>query len=299
MVTPQSSAPVFHLYGENHSWPTPDLIHCESISSRSQLHDWKIKPHRHSELVQLLFLRAGRADAELDGSSHPLQPATLALVPAMCIHGFKFSKDVIGVVITLASPLARQLAARQPLLQPLLREAALFPLDDLCQKFETLIGEIAAEYAQPAPGRELVLESLVGTLLTWLARLNAGPAVIGGQPADRGGQHLLHFSRLVEREYRAHRSIDFYAERIGITPAHLNALCRRLANRSALQIIHDRLLLESKRALIYTAMTINQISDGLGFSEPAYFTRFFKRLTGLSPRAFRGQQLQTEQREND
>ncbi|MFC6632555.1 helix-turn-helix domain-containing protein [Microbulbifer taiwanensis] len=299
MIQPQLSAPVFHLYGENHSWPTPDLIHCESISSRSQLHDWKIKPHRHSDLVQLLFLRAGRADAELDGSAHLLQPATLLLVPAMCIHGFQFSRDVSGEVISLATPLVGQLATRQPLLRPLLREVALFPLENLRQRFETLIGEIAAEYARPAPGRELVLESLAGILLTWIARLNTEPAATGGQPADRGGQHLLRFSRLVEREYRAHRPIDFYAERIGITPAHLNALCRRLSGRSALQIIHERLLLEAKRALIYTAMTINQVSDSLGFSEPAYFTRFFKRLTGLSPRVFRGQQLQTEQREND
>ncbi|GAB3394191.1 hypothetical protein GCM10027514_39920 [Azotobacter armeniacus] len=69
--------------------------------------------------------------------------------------------------------------------------------------------------------------------------------------------------------------------------AHLNSICRQLCGLSALEILHQRLLLEAKRNLIYSAMTINQLSDQLGFSEPAYFSRFFQRLTGMSPNAFR------------
>ena len=52
-------------------------------------------------------------------------------------------------------------------------------------------------------------------------------------------------------------------------------------------MINQRLLLEAKRSLVYTAMTINQVADSLGFSEPAYFSRFFKRSTGQSPKDFR------------
>ncbi|MNF13714.1 Transcriptional activator NphR [compost metagenome] len=52
-------------------------------------------------------------------------------------------------------------------------------------------------------------------------------------------------------------------------------------------MLHQRLLLEANRNLIYTSLTVNQISELLGFSEPAYFTRFFKRLTGITPGAFR------------
>lgn len=52
--------PVFKLYGETSAWPTPDLIHCESIPERSKLHGWEIKPHRHSDLVQLLYVQAGK-----------------------------------------------------------------------------------------------------------------------------------------------------------------------------------------------------------------------------------------------
>ncbi|MNE89947.1 Transcriptional activator NphR [compost metagenome] len=60
-----------------------------------------------------------------------------------------------------------------------------------------------------------------------------------------------------------------------------------MAGQSALQIIHQRLLLEAKRNLIYTNMTVSQVSDSLGFSDPTYFSRFFRRLGGQSPKAFR------------
>jgi AraC family transcriptional activator of pobA len=56
-----------------------------------------------------------------------------------------------------------------------------------------------------------------------------------------------------------------------------------------LQLINQRLLLEAKRNLVYTTLTVYQVADSLGFSEPAYFSRFFKRATGLTPKAFRGQ----------
>lgn len=96
---------------------------------------------------------------------------------------------------------------------------------------------------------------------------------------------------LIEEHYREQPSIEQLAEQIGVSSAHLNLLCRQLAERSALQLLHERLLLEAKRQLTYTNMTIGEVSDSLGFSEPAYFTRFFKRNTALSPRDFRLRQM--------
>uniref|UniRef100_UPI001FB80F71 helix-turn-helix domain-containing protein n=1 Tax=Pseudomonas aeruginosa TaxID=287 RepID=UPI001FB80F71 len=103
----------------------------------------------------------------------------------------------------------------------------------------------------------------------------------------RGQEYLSAFSQLVERHFREHLGIDEYARRLGISPAHLNGVARRLSGQTALGIVHQRLLLEAKRDLVYTAMTVNEIADRLGFSEPAYFTRFFKRLSGVSPSVFR------------
>ena len=67
-------------------------------------------------------------------------------------------------------------------------------------------------------------------------------------------------------------------------------ICQQLVEKSALQMVHERVLLEAKRSLIYTVQTISEIAYELGFTDPAYFTRFFRRLTGLSPKQFREKQ---------
>ena len=72
-----------------------------------------------------------------------------------------------------------------------------------------------------------------------------------------------------------------------MTAAHLNALCRQTVGKSALELIHERMILEAKRNLVYTSMSISEVSYAIGFSDPAYFTRFFKRQVGLSPKEFR------------
>lgn len=77
------------------------------------------------------------------------------------------------------------------------------------------------------------------------------------------------------------------ASELGITGTYLNLLCQRLTGCSALQVLHARIMLEARRLLIYTPLTIGQVADDLGFEDPAYFTRFFKRHAGVSPKAFR------------
>ncbi|MFO7288350.1 MAG: helix-turn-helix domain-containing protein, partial [Gammaproteobacteria bacterium] len=54
-----------------------------------------------------------------------------------------------------------------------------------------------------------------------------------------------------------------------------------------IKLVHHRVLLEAKRQLLYTTKPVSEIAYGLGFDDPAYFTRFFSRRTGMSPRAYR------------
>jgi AraC family transcriptional regulator, transcriptional activator of pobA len=287
-----TSVPVFKLYGETQHWPTPDLLHCESIPERSQLHDWRIRPHRHADLVHILFVSHGSVDLELEGTSHQLQSPSAIVVPAMAIHGFLFSPDVEGHIITLAKPLADHLHALMGE-NSTLKKADFYPLlqPNQTDRIATLVAQIDQEYRQPAPGRNSLLEALTQALVVELSRLcaYAGRTSKRYSPrqSDKGRQHLEHYQALIEAHYREQPSIEQLAEQIGVSSAHLNMLCRQLAGRSALQLLHERLLLEAKRQLTYTNMTIGQVSDSLGFSEPAYFTRFFKRNTTFSPREFR------------
>ncbi len=170
---------------------------------------------------------------------------------------------------------------------PPLARAACYQAGEQKRYMDGLFDAIVEEYNTQQQGRELMLQSLVSALLVWVGRRSLALEHAEAQSPDRGREHLQRFTRLLESHFREHRPIEHYASELGISAAHLNALCRRLAGQSALQLINQRLFLEAKRCLVYTAMTVNQVSDSLGFSEPAYFSRFFKRGSGLTPKAFR------------
>jgi AraC family transcriptional activator of pobA len=95
------------------------------------------------------------------------------------------------------------------------------------------------------------------------------------------------FRRLLERDHAKEHAVSAYARAVGLTPGHLNALCRRALGRTAGACIRERLGLEARRLLLYTDLRAAEVATRLGFADPAYFSRFFRRECGTSPSAFR------------
>lgn len=286
--------PVYKLYGEHDPWLTPDMVHCESIAARSRLHNWHIKPHQHNGLFQILYLQSGNARIQLDDRHSEMRAGQVLMVPQICIHGFEFDRNAVGHVLTLAYPLINKLTRRMGDDLAALTSPSLHALgdDEESSHIRMAFSALDAEYRGNAPHRDLLMEALLGAILIWLTRhaMQALPAHHEETTkGSRRSQHFARFCELLEESYSKHHPVAHYAKEIGITAAHLNLLCRQTVDKSALELIHERVLLEAKRNLVYTAMTISEVSYAIGFSDPAYFTRFFKRGVGLSPKDFRRQ----------
>lgn len=278
--------PTFKLYGDGLDWPIADLLHCETIRVRSRVFHWEIRPHRHADLYQLLYLHRGEAEIDVEGQRQRVRQATLQFLPPLAVHGFRFSENVEGYVVTLAAPWIEQLRTQAGMGQDLFNAPVRLVAGDERGYLYSLFSALQREYDGPQPGRELMLHALANVALVWLGR-RIQQSRAAAQAPERGRDVLARFQQQVEACFRQQPSVEALAHRIGVSVPQLNSVCRRLAGQSPLQIIHQRLLLEAKRNLTYTTMTVNQIADALGFADPAYFSRFFRRLCGDSPRGFR------------
>jgi len=103
---------------------------------------------------------------------------------------------------------------------------------------------------------------------------------------DTHQKRVYEFLMLLESNFYTVTNIDFYAGKLGISSKRLNQILKEKLNKTGTQIIHDRIILEAKRKIIHSEITIKEIAYELGFSDRPYFSRFFKKQTGQTPEEF-------------
>jgi len=289
-ATERGDVPAFFLYGEPLRAPDARTVHVETIAARSSLYDWKIRAHRHRDLHQVLIVWRGPIEAQLDGVTRALRGPAFVIVPPLTVHSFLFGRQTDGLVVTFAAGLAREIFRNTTCLWEVLdRPAAAgfrraqLAATDLPQLAKMLL----RESSRAATGRDSALHGLLTTLLTNVVRISAGAEVAVPGAAIRERELVARFREAVERRYRAHFGGGAYARDIGSSEAALRKACVTVAGQPPTQLIHARMLIEAQRQLRYSGMSITQIAYYLGFEDPAYFSRFFTRGMGASPRSFR------------
>lgn len=103
---------------------------------------------------------------------------------------------------------------------------------------------------------------------------------------DINEKRIYEFMLLLETNYMEERTAEFYADKLGISAKRLNQILKEKLDKTAVQLIHDRVVLEAKRQIIHSENTIKEIAFNLGFKDSSYFSRFFKQLTRQTPQEF-------------
>jgi AraC family transcriptional regulator, transcriptional activator of pobA len=111
----------------------------------------------------------------------------------------------------------------------------------------------------------------------------SGPGFDSGQK----GQLLTEFRKIVNSRFVSCRTAKDYANELNITPNYLNALCQEYYFKTVSEIIQERVILEAKRLLMHSGLSISEISFKLGFRDNSYFGRYFKKIVGITPKSFR------------
>jgi AraC family transcriptional activator of pobA len=292
-----SSIPIPHfaLYGESETAHKPEFAHIEHIRERSERNGWLIKPHRHTHLFQLLFIISGGGEVRMDTRNSTHKGSWLITMPPGVVHGFRFTPGTHGLVLSLAMATLGLDAENQlrtllqgPLTQPQILRA---PRNSATyRELFHYFGMISQELADPREDQQIALFSLVKLVLVILRRqlLQQKQA----SHVQSGSVQLVNrFRSLLEQHYKNHWKIDAYADALHVSVSTLSRACQTVLGCSTKKLMRERLHIEAKRRLIYTAETLDQISWDLGFKDASYFSRTFKQLEGTSPKTFR---LQTD-----
>lgn len=284
----KSPLPTYSIYGEHGRTMDVDWLHCESIAERSRMEDWEIRPHRHELLFQLFWIERGEVTASLDGVELHLEGPGVLLVPAGVMHGFRFEPQLRGHVVTVLSQHLANVLAEEPALEKRLLQPRVQALEaEQARAVGAVMQALRDEFGHGGDWRSLGVDSALIRLLVTLGRYLPAPDDAFGGQSTRGLQHVQRLRALIEARFRQQPSIAALAAEIGITTTQLNRVCRAALGCTPVAVLHGRLTLEAQRELAYTLMSIKQIADQLGFADAAYFTRFFQRMTGVAPTAWR------------
>jgi AraC family transcriptional regulator, transcriptional activator of pobA len=295
LKTKLKRVPSFMLYGESGDPGAAERLHIEDIQARSRRYLWEIAPHTHRGLYQCLFVAQGPADARVDDGESELTGPALVILPPGCVHAFHFSSETEGHVLTIAPEVlfeGSDDAARESF-EALFAVAHVLRLaarDTLSARLQPLFERLAEEYRAPEGHGSPVCVWLARSILWLIGQELRYRHQLGG-PAHRAHQCFTRFQALLELHYLDHWPVARYARQVGLSEGRLNRLCRTQRAHSAFALLQQRLLREARRRLAYAGMPVAQVAHELGFRDPAYFCRFFKRHAGVAPSRFRTQQL--------
>jgi AraC family transcriptional regulator, transcriptional activator of pobA len=286
----QAVIPRFFLYGEPPRDADERFLHVETIADRSRINDWRIQPHAHRDLHQLLVIFTGGGEMEAETERHPFHAPALLIVPAGVVHGFSFAADTEGYVVTLADTLLRDLARDEHSFRRLFanpNHASLEGDPVHLQEFADTLPKLRRELVWSAPASAAAAAARLTTLLVSAVRALHQPAQVVSAAGNARAALVARLREKIEIHLRGGLSVAQYAKALNVTPARLRAACLEVTGKTPMRVLEERLVLEAKRNLTYTNMTVAQIAYYLGFTDPAYFSRFFSKLAGTSPAAFR------------
>jgi len=253
-------------------------------------------PHRH-DFFEVLFLQKGSGYHVIDGNKYEIKPPGVFFMSPGQAHKLELSQDIEGYIFIFTSdfyllnrinqnsliefPFFYTIHQDNPPLQINKESDVRF--------LETLFKQGIAEIDQPGDHIPDMMRSILDLILTTCAARYP----VNENLLNKGkGQILVKkFFHLIEENNQKNLSLSDYASLIGVTANHLTQTVKVLTGKTSLQIIKAKQLLEIKRLLVHTNLNVSEIANQLNFEDQSYFSKFFKRETGLTPLQYRSEAL--------
>lgn len=249
------------------------------------------KPHSHDFYLCVIFTE-GTGQHEIDFNTYSIQRGSVFFLRPGQSHFWQFESEPAGYIFFHTREfydlhfLDRKLNSFSYYFS--LKNPPVLTLpEEMIKSTVSRFREINAEFSQEQPFKKPRLASLLDLVYIDLARNYVPHSTWDSVASPTYLKTLVLLEKYIEESYQKEKSAKFYAERLNITTKHLNRITRTTLSRTTTELITDRVILEAKRLIVHSQNPLSRISDILGFSDYAYFSKVFKLRTGITPRDFK------------
>jgi len=258
--------------------------------------------HRHVQYFQIHYIDTGVTNFHMDDRIYRVEKSSCFLTPPSVPHSFHTEDGTTGHVLTVHQSVIWRLMrdglqnySNFDLKQGICLDPTRY--DTAQQDQWALIAQtffnIGFEWRKDHPAKNLMLENFTRLLIIQIARLSSNSANYSKASNDALRIFRL-FTDLIDDHYTQHWPLPHYANLLGVSESRLNQICRNISNSPPKKLVTDRLLQEAKRLLTFSNFAAKEISYQLGFSDPAYFCRFFRRETKMTAQQYRKAHMENQ-----
>ena len=269
------------------SGTSAEKVYVNRLKEHVKEHAFTNLPHKHDFYLCMVVTR-GSGTHEIDFKTYRVQPGRVFLMQPGQMHFWKLSADIDGFIFFHSREFYEEGYTHSRIRQfPFFRSFQSGPLVQLDARSLRALGDYGAvllkEYGSGLPLSMEKMHSLINAIYIDLLRCYSGSRL--GQNS-RYLETFSVFEEMVETGYRSQTLPKYYAARLNISEKHLNRICRACVNKTSTQVIAERILLEAKRLLSQVRKNVTEVGSELGFSDPSYFVRFFRKHAGVTPLQF-------------
>ncbi|MDX6183875.1 helix-turn-helix domain-containing protein [Flavobacterium sp. Fl-77] len=251
-------------------------------------HRFVEEPHRHDSYV-MVFFTDGSGIHEIDFDKFEIKQGSLFVLQPGQIHHWSLSEDIEGFVIIFSQELYNLYFGQKKINDYNFyhsvhnRPEIVFKKNEIPKilpYFDLLIQE-------NLQNNKLQVDMMLNLLDCINIEISRKYSETYSHQVHSYNIKINMFELLLEQYFTIEKLPSFYAEKLNITLKHLNRICNEILQKTATEVIVDRVILEIKRMLIDKELAVNEVAFKVGYEDYSYFSRFFKKQTGMSPTEFR------------
>lgn len=244
--------------------------------------------HRH-DFFFVLVLQKGQGEHMIDFHSYPINDYSIFFMRPGQVHQLTLKKGSDGYLLSFKKNFCwstRESSAYQTLRK--VSNKNHYQLNDKhFKKVHSILFNISQEYTEKQEKYIEVIQASLEIFFIELLRQSQDPKKKSKNTMTYSQERFEDLIELLETHFLREKQVGAYADMLHLTTYQLNAITKEAVGKTCSQLINEHIILEAKRNLLLSANQVNQIAFYLGYKDPSYFIRFFKKNTGYSPEAFR------------